>query len=293
MNIVETNNLTKYYLGGKVKALNNLNLKVEEGEIFGFIGPNGAGKTTTIRLFLDLIRPTKGSAKIFGKDMNQHSVAIKKEVGFLPGEIFLPENFTGKSCLEYFRGFKNQVDNKYLKFLIDSLEFDTTKKVRDYSKGNRQKLSIILALMHKPKLLLLDEPTSGLDPLNQQIFYKLMSDVKRNGATIFLSTHLLVEAQNICDRVGIIKEGKLLSIENIEDFRQKNIREIHLETKKNILLSDLKVPGVQKIEKKTYGYHLTTIGPNGQIIKKLSKLDIDDFKVYEPSLEEIFMHFYK
>ena len=293
MNIVETNNLTKYYLGGKVKALNNLNLKVEEGEIFGFIGPNGAGKTTTIRLFLDLIRPTKGSAKIFGKDMNQHSVAIKKEVGFLPGEIFLPENFTGKSCLEYFRGFKNQVDNKYLKFLIDSLEFDTTKKIRDYSKGNRQKLSIILALMHKPKLLLLDEPTSGLDPLNQQIFYKLMSDVKRNGATIFLSTHLLVEAQNICDRVGIIKEGKLLSIENIEDFRQKNIREIHLETKKNILLSDLKVPGVQKIEKKTYGYHLTTIGPNGQIIKKLSKLDIDDFKVYEPSLEEIFMHFYK
>lgn len=291
--VIETNNLTKHYLGGKVKALNNLNLKVEEGEIFGFIGPNGAGKTTTIRLFLDLIRPTKGSAKIFGKDINRYSVTIKKEVGFLPGEIFLPENFTGKSCVEYFRGFKNQVDNKYLKFLIDSLEFDTAKKIRDYSKGNRQKLSIILALMHKPKLLFLDEPTSGLDPLNQQIFYKLMSDVKRNGATIFLSTHLLVEAQNICDRVGIIKEGKLLSIENIDDFRQKNIREIHLETKNNILLSDLKVPGVQKIEKKTYGYHLTTIGPNGQIIKRLSKLDIEDFKVYEPSLEEIFMHFYK
>jgi len=293
MSIIKTDNLSKRYAGTDFFALDNLNLEVKEGEIFGFIGPNGAGKTTAIRLLLDLIRPTKGSAKIFELDINKNSVAIKKEVGFLPGEIFLAENFTGKSCIEYFRGFKDKVDNKYLKFLIGSLELDTAKKIRDYSKGNRQKLSIVLALMHKPKLLLLDEPTSGLDPLNQQIFYKLMSDAKRNGATIFLSTHLLLEAQNICDRVGIIKEGKLLSIENIDDFRQKNIREIHLETKKNILLADLQVPGVQKIEKKTYGYHLTTIGPNGQIIKKLSGLGVDDFKVYEPSLEEIFMHFYK
>lgn len=291
--IIETNNLTKVYHGSKYKALDDLTLNVTEGEIFGFIGPNGAGKTTAIRLLLDLIRPTKGSAKIFGKDINRNSVAIKKDIGFLPGEIFLPDNFTGKSCIEYFKGFKNRVEDKYLKFLTDSLEFDITKKIREYSKGNRQKLSIILALMHKPKLLLLDEPTSGLDPLNQQIFYKLMSDIKRNGATIFLSTHILVEAQNICDRVGIIKEGKLLSIENIDDFRQKNIREIHLETKTNILLSDLKVPGVQKIEKKTYGYNLTTVGPNGQIIKNISRLNIDDFKIFEPSLEEIFMHFYK
>jgi ABC-2 type transport system ATP-binding protein len=293
MNIIETKNLTKIYRGTKFKALDNLNLEVNEGEIFGFIGPNGAGKTTTIRLFLDLIRPTKGSAKIFGLDINKNSVAIRQEIGFLPGEIFLPENFTGKSCIDYYKRFKKNVDEKYLKSLTDSLEFGVNKKIREYSKGNRQKLSIILALMHKPKLLFLDEPTSGLDPLNQQIFYKLMMESKRNGSTIFLSTHLLVEAQNTCDRVGIIKDGKLLSIENIDDFRQKNIREIHLETKKTIPLSDLKIPGVQKIERTTYGYHLITVGLNGEIIKKIAQFPIDDIKIYEPSLEEIFMHYYK
>ncbi len=293
MTIIETKNLTKHYLGGTVKALNNLNLEVNQAEIFGFIGPNGAGKTTTMRLLLDLISPTSGSAKIFGLDVSKDSVEIKKEIGFLPGEIFLPENFTGKNCINYYKGFKDKINPKYLKKLIDILELDTAKKVRDYSKGNRQKLAIILALMHEPRLLLLDEPTSGLDPLNQQVFYDLILEAKKKGSTVFLSTHLLIEAQNICDRVGIIKNGELLSIENIDDFRQKNIREIHLEINGSIPISALKIEGVQKIERTTYGYHLITVGQNGEIIKKISKFPIKDYKIYEPSLEEIFMHFYK
>lgn len=293
MNIISTKNLTKQYSGTNFFALDKLNLEVSEGEIFGYIGPNGAGKSTTIRLLLDLIRPTSGDAKILGLDINKDTVEIKKEIGFLPGEIFLPDNFTGKSCIEYYKGFKNKIDEKHLKSLISSLEFDVKKKIGDYSKGNRQKLAIILALMAKPRLLLLDEPTSGLDPLNQQVFYKLIKDARRNGATVFLSTHLLHEAQENCDRVGIIKNGKLLSIENIEDFREKNIREINLETKTSIPLAEFKIEGIQKVERKTGGYHLVTVGPNGDIIKKLSKFNIDDIKVYEPSLEEIFMHFYK
>lgn len=293
MNIIETNKLTKIYHGSKTKALNDLDLAISEGEIFGFIGPNGAGKTTAIRLLLDLIRPTTGSAKIFGLDIHDQSVEIRKNIGFLPGEIFLPEGMTGRSCIKYFSGFKQKVEKDYLKNLIKTFDLDLNKKVKEYSKGNRQKLAIILALMHKPKILILDEPTSGLDPLNQQTFYKALAKTKKWGTTTFLSTHILEEAEKICDRVGIIKEGKLLKIENIDEFKQKNIREIHLETKQTIPLEEFKIPGIQKIDRATYGYHLITIGFNGKIIKKLSKYQIDDIKVYEPSLEEIFMHYYK
>jgi ABC-2 type transport system ATP-binding protein len=293
MNIIETHNLTKIYHGTNFKALDNLNLEVKEGEIFGFIGPNGAGKTTTIRLLLDLIRPTNGSAKVMALDIHSSSLEIRKDIGFLPGEIFLPENMTGEACIKYFRGFKEKVEPNYLKKLVNDFGLDIKKKVKDYSKGNKQKLAIVLALMHKPKLLILDEPTSGLDPLNQQAFYLAIKETKKWGTTSFISTHLLEEAQNLCDRVGIIKAGKLLKIEDIDDFRQKNIREIHLETNQTIPLSEFKIEGIQKVERTTYGYHLVTVGFNGEIIKKLSEHQIDDIKVYEPSLEEIFMHFYK
>lgn len=293
MNIIQTKKLSKYYLNGKIKALNELNLEVKEGEVFGFIGPNGAGKTTTIRLLLDLIRPTSGSAGIFNLDVRSHSLEVRKNIGYLPGEIFLPESMTGRECIGYFGGFKTKVESEYKKKLIDVFNLDANKKIREYSKGNKQKLAIILALMHKPELLILDEPTSGLDPLNQQTLYNLILETKKWGTTTFLSTHILEEAEKICDRVGIIKDGKLLKIENIDEFKQKNIREIHLETKWSIPLSELKIPGINKVERTTSGYHLISVGKNGGIIKKLSKLNIDDIKITEPSLEEIFMHFYK
>lgn len=291
--VIETKNLTKTYHGTTVKALNNLDLKVTEGEIFGFIGPNGAGKSTTIRLLLDLIRPTEGSAKIFDFNVNDESLKVRKEIGYLPGEIFLPENITGIECIRYFSGFRKNIEPVYLDSLLKKLDLNTNKKIGEYSKGNKQKLAIILALMHKPKLLLLDEPTSGLDPINQQGFYSIILETKKWGTTTFFSTHILEEAQKLCDRVGIIKEGKLVKIEDIEEFKQKNIREIHLETSDSIPLSHFQIPGIEKVERTTTGYHLITTGPNAQILKKILHDKIIDIKIAEPSLEELFMRYYK
>jgi len=293
MNIIETKNLTKIYHGTTNKALNKLNLEVIEGEIFGFIGPNGAGKSTTIRLLLDLIRPTAGNAEIFGFDVNKKSLKVRQGIGYLPGEIFLPESMTGIECIHYYSGFKKNIDSAYLNSLLKRFDLNTKKKIREYSKGNKQKLAIVLALMNKSKLLLLDEPTSGLDPMNQQEFYSIILETKKWGATTFFSTHILEEAQKLCDRVGIIKEGKLVKIENIEEFKQKNIREMHLETSDSIPLSHFQIPGIEKVERTTTGYHIITIGPNAEIIKKISHEHITDIKIAEPSLEEIFMHFYK
>src|SRR3989344_4469130 len=277
MNIIETKKLTKYYLRGKVLGIKDLNLEIKEGEIFGFIGPNGAGKSTTIRLLLDLIRPTSGSIAIFDLDAHTDTVQIKKNVGYLPGEIFLTESMTGKETLAYYQGFKKEIDRDYVNHLVKKLGLDLSKKVGDYSKGNKQKLGIVLAIMHKPKLLILDEPTSGLDPLNQAEFYNIITATKKWGTTTFLSTHILEEAQKICDRVGIIKNGKLIKIETLE----------------SIPLSDLKISGVTKIERTTFGYHLTTAGKNGPVLKALAKFKIADIQISEPSLEEIFMRFYK
>lgn len=293
MTAVKTNNLTKYYKRGKILGLKNLNLSIEEGEVFGFIGPNGAGKSTTIRLLLDFIRPTSGTATIFGLDSFRDSVKIHEMIGYLPGEIFLEENQTGKECLEYFKGFKKNIDEEYLNRLIKSLQLKLNTKVRNYSKGNKQKLAIILALMHKPRLLILDEPTSGLDPVNQHEFYKLINETKKWGTTTFFSTHILEEAENICDRVGIIKDGVLLKIENVDEFKQKNIRDIHLKTRTEIPLEKLKLNNVKRVEKTPYGYHLTTVGENGNIIQSLASFKIEDISISEPSLEEIFMHYYK
>ncbi|MEI6499076.1 MAG: ABC transporter ATP-binding protein [bacterium] len=292
MKIVETKSLTKYYLNNSVKALVNLNLEINEGEVFGYIGPNGAGKSTTIRLLLDLIRPTSGTGQIFGLDINKKTVAIKKEIGYLPGEIYLPENLTGQECINYFKKFKKSIDPKYLDKLIERFELTLDKKINEYSKGNKQKLAIILAMMHKPRLLILDEPTSGLDPLNQQTFYDLILETKKWGTTTFLSTHILNEAEKICDRVGILRSGKLIKVENIDSFREKNIRELIIETTETIPLSLLQQPNIKKIERTTSGYRLTTTGKNGAFLQSLSNHQIDDIKIAEPSLEDIFMHYY-
>jgi ABC-2 type transport system ATP-binding protein len=291
--IINTKKLTKYYQGKKILGIKELDLQIQEGEVFGYIGPNGAGKSTTIRLLLDLIRPTSGDGKIFGLDVNNDSVEIKKEIGYLPGEVYLPEYFTGKVCLEYYRKFKKAVDQDYLKKLLDRLDVNLAKKIGEYSKGNKQKLAIILALMHKPKLLILDEPTSGLDPLNQQTFYDLILETKKWGTTTFFSTHILTEAEKICDRVGIIKSGKLLKIENNDEFKEKNIREIILKTHGDIPLSNFQVSGIKRTERTTSGYRLVTAGQNGEILSKILNTKVIDVKISEPSLEEIFMRYYK
>lgn len=293
MNAIDTKDLTKYYLKGKVLGLKNLNLEVFEGEIFGFLGPNGAGKTTTIRLLLDIIRPTSGSAEIFGLDIHKETVQIKSEIGYLPGEIFLPEEMTGDECISYYRNFKAKVDKRYLKGLIEKFALDTKKKIANLSKGNKQKLAIILALMHKPKLLILDEPTSGLDPLNQQIFYNAILETKKWQTTTFFSTHILYEAEKICDRIGIIKDGKMVKCETISEFKEGNIRYLLVETNENISLEIFKKLKVKKVERTTSGYKLTIKGNNADILRELLKYKVENIKIAEPSLEEIFMRYYE
>lgn len=292
-NVIETKKLTKYYLGNKVVGVKDLDLNIIQGEVFGYIGPNGAGKTTTLRLLLDLIRPTSGQIKVFGQNVCCNNEQIHQDLGYLPGEIFLPDHLSGKNCIEYYKKFKKSINDKYMGELIKRLGLDLKKKIGQYSKGNKQKLAIVLALMHQPKLLLLDEPTSGLDPLNQHEFYKILEDCKKAGTTIFLSTHILSEAERICDRVGIIRDGKLLQIEDIDEFRKKNIREVHIITKEQITKNDLKLELIKEFSKNDIGYHLITSGHIGPLLKALAKFQIDDMTITEPSLEEIFMKFYK
>src|SRR5690348_1528051 len=214
--IIEVKNLSKSY-GGK-RGIVDVSFDVAEGEVFGFLGPNGAGKTTTIRILMALIRADKGAARIAGRDCWEDSVAIKRLIGYVPGEPALDPNLTGGQILEYFAHLRGGVDQEYLKALVDRLELDPSKRFREYSRGNKQKVGLAQAFMHRPRLLILDEPTSGLDPLNQQEFYKMVAEVKADGRSVFLSSHILPEVEHTCDRVGIIREGHLVKIDHVSSL---------------------------------------------------------------------------
>jgi len=211
--IIETQGLTKYY--GKTRGIEDLNLSVKEGEIFGFLGPNGAGKTTTLRLLLDLIHPSSGQAKIFGLDSHKDNLEIKQRIGYIPGELNLYRNMRGRDLLNYLARFYNGLDSVFIIGLTKRFKLDLERKIKTYSKGMKQMLGVIQAFMNDPDLLILDEPTSGLDPFMQQEIYNLFRETKEKGKTIFLSSHNLYEIQKICDRVGIVREGHLVAIENI------------------------------------------------------------------------------
>jgi len=219
MVVIKTEDLTKYY--GPVRGVENLNLEVEEGEIFGYLGPNGAGKTTTIRLLIGNLNPTRGKAYLLGHRVSTHSFVWKKDIGYIPGELSLYGNLTGEEFLRYFAYLRGGVDWSYVKSLAQRFDLDLSKLINTYSHGNRQKLGIIQALMHKPKLLILDEPTLGLDPLMQQEFYKIMEEVKGEGRTVFISSHILPEVEKICDRVGIIYRGRLVAEGSPEELRAR------------------------------------------------------------------------
>ena len=207
-NVIETRGLTKHY--GDFSALEDLDLDVQRGEIFGFLGPNGAGKSTTMRTLLDQIRPTRGSARILGLDIGEDSVEIRRHLGYLPGDLALYPKLTGHQTLDYFANLRGDVDRSYVAELAERLKADLSKKVGEYSTGNRQKIGLIQAFMHKPELLILDEPNAGLDPLIQQEFHRLMEEVRAEGRTVFLSSHTLSEVERVADRVGIIRSGHLV-----------------------------------------------------------------------------------
>lgn len=291
--IIKTERLTKAY--GKFVALKDLDLEVYRGEIFGYLGPNGAGKTTTIRMFLDLIRATAGRASIMGMDVEGNSLELRRRIGFLPGELNLWADERAINIVRYFARVRGDVDMTYVRDLADTLQFDLNKRIRDYSTGNKRKMGLILAMMGRPELLILDEPTSGLDPLMQQTFNQLMREVRDEGRTVFLSSHVLSEVQAICDRAGVLRNGELKTMDSVEnltaaDFRwvTLRLRELNgVEAALNQLegVEDISINGENTIR-------LRLIGDFEPLLRVLSDHYVIDIRVKEPTLEEIFLAFY-
>jgi len=279
---------------GKARGITEVSFHVEEGEIFGFIGPNGAGKSTTIRLLLSLIYPTSGSATIFGKDVVKHAPEIKKEIGYLPSEVFYYDNMKVIDLLKYSASFYKKDCTKKIKELAEIMELDLTRKIDDLSLGNKKKVGIVQGLLHEPKLIILDEPTSGLDPLMQQRFFELLEKENQKGATILFSSHILSEVQRLCDRVAIIKEGKIVQVEKIRTLKENNYKKFKIETVSKVP-DDLfsRLSGVNQLEVKGNTISFIFRGNINLIMQKIAEIEIANLWVEEPDLEEIFMHFYQ
>lgn len=292
--IIETKNLTKYY--GKTRGVENLNLGIKEGEIFGFLGPNGAGKTTTIRLLLRLINPTSGQTFIFGKDVSKQYVDILRSVGYLPGDLNLYERMSGEELLSFSSSFYRNKDlGKFKKEIIERLNCDLKTPFKELSKGNKQKIGILLALSHKPQLLILDEPTSGLDPLTQNDFYRILFDLKEEGITTFFSSHNLPEVEKVCDRIGIIREGGLVNVETIEELRvyRRKIAEIwFFKPYKKEDFNNLKDVEIIEAGENFLSLHIKSSAVN-QLLKILANYQIKDFDFHHLELEKVFLKYYE
>ncbi|MDF2858367.1 MAG: transporter [Neobacillus sp.] len=291
MNVIEIKRLTKYY--GKSRGIIDVSFDVEQGEIFGFIGPNGAGKSTAIRTLLSLIYPTSGSATIFGKDCIRFAPEIAKEVGYLPSEVFYYDKMKVIDLLKYSASFYKKDCSKRIEELALIMDLDLKKRIEDLSFGNKKKVGIVQSLLHEPKLLILDEPTSGLDPLMQQKFFDLLLEENKKGATIFLSSHVLSEVQRLCSRVAIIKEGKIIKLEKMSDLTEDNYKKIRIETREEIGKDYFVLGGVSNLEVAGKKASFLFKGNINVILKKLSDVEILNIWIEEPSLEEIFMHYYE
>ena len=291
MNVIEINQLTKSY--GKARGIMDITFNVEEGEIFGFIGPNGAGKSTTIRTLLSLIYPTSGNAKIFGMDSVKYAPEIKKQIGYLPSEVFYYDNMKVIDLLKYSASFYKKDCSKRMKDLAEILDLDLTKKIDDLSLGNKKKVGIVQGLLHEPKLLILDEPTSGLDPLMQQKFFELLEMENKKGATILFSSHILSEVQKLCNRVAIIKEGKLVTVEKIRTLQENNYKKFKIDTKTIVNENDFNLTGVTNLEVKGHIVSFLFKGNINRLLKKIAAMDITNIWIEEPDLEEIFLHYYE
>lgn len=290
MNVIQTYRLTKYY--GKVRGIENLDLEVKRGEIFGFLGPNGAGKTTTIRLLVDLIRPTRGRAEIFGLDVRTHSLEIRRRLGNLPGDVSLYENLSGEEFLALIGSLHHNRDGKRKDELTERLDIDLSRKIHTYSKGMKQKVAIIQALMNDPELLILDEPTSGLDPLVQRDLYNLLKEEKGKGKTVLLSSHILPEVERVCDRVGLLRDGLLVAVENIDDLKTKRVRKLELTLREEVPVEKLNIPGTELLHYQEQRAELVVHGHAGEFMSRLAELPLEDIVFPEATLEDTFMKFY-
>jgi len=290
MSIIEVDRLTKYY--GKSRGIVDVSFAVDEGEIFGFIGPNGAGKSTTIRLFLSLIYPTSGSAKIFGKDCIQYGPEIRQDIGYLPSEVFYYEGMKVIDLLEYSASFYPKDCTQRLHELADLMELDLKRKIDDLSYGNKKKVGIVQGLLHQPKLIMLDEPTAGLDPLMQQNFFNLIREENKRGATVFFSSHILGEVQKMCNRVAIIKEGSIINVQDIKTLQKDNYKKIRVEAD-DLDEKRFAVDGVTKLAKTDGGLSFFFKGDINSIMRLICEHEVNDVIIEEPTLEEIFMHYYE
>ncbi|MDP3970573.1 MAG: ABC transporter ATP-binding protein [bacterium] len=291
MNIIETKKLTKYY--GKDRGIVDVDLSVEEGEVFGFVGPNGAGKSTTIRTLLSLIYPTSGSATIFGKDVIEHGPEIKQNIGYLPADVHYYDSMKVKSLLNYSASFYDKDCTKRMEQLVKIMDLDVNRKISDLSLGNKKKVGIVQGLLHEPKLIILDEPTSGLDPLMQQNFFNLIEEENQKGATIFFSSHILGEVQKLCDRVAIIKDGKIIKVEKVADLMRNSYTKFRIETKTDLKQEDFNGESINNFVSKKGTTTFLFKGDINVIISKVSELDLISLRIVEPDLEEIFMHYYR
>jgi len=289
--VIETERLTKRY--GRARGIDELSLSVATGEIFGFLGPNGAGKTTTIRTLLDLLHPTSGSARLFGLDSRRDSRAIRARVGNLPGEFSYEDRTTGGELLRLFAELRGMRGLGSAHALAERFEADLSRPLRELSRGNRQKIGLIQALFHEPELLILDEPTQGLDPLIQQVFYGMIAEARAEGRTVFLSSHVMPEIERVCDRVGIIREGRLVAVEDIGDLRAKEIRTLEIHFAMPVRPDAFEgVAGVHRAEILGDVARITVGGTMDAVVKRAADFEIVDLQSHELGLEEIFLTFY-
>ncbi|UOO38577.1 ABC transporter ATP-binding protein [Oscillospiraceae bacterium CM] len=288
--VIETTNLTKYY--GKARGIIDVSLTVNEGEIFGFIGPNGAGKSTTIRTLLSLIFKTSGTAKIFGLDCERDKVAILQDVGYLPSEVFYYDNMRAIDLFKYSASFYKKDCSEKIQELAELLQLDLRKKIEDMSLGNKKKVGIIQGLLHSPRLIILDEPTSGLDPLMQKTFFDLIKKENARGATVLFSSHILSEVQRICDRVAIIKDGRIVNVQKISELQQNAYKNVSLSVKDGAPLSTFNLPGAMNISMNSHTASFIYRGDVNLLLTALGKLPLTNVDITEPTLEDIFMHYY-
>jgi ABC-2 type transport system ATP-binding protein len=292
MPALETTGLTKYY--GGTRGIEDLDLRVEEGEVFGYLGPNGAGKTTTIRLLLDLIRPTRGEARIAGLNTQTESLEVRRLVGYLPGELKPPSRATALQFLTYLGRLRGGVDRRAIDELADRLELDLGRRLGDLSKGNKQKAGVIAAFMHDPKLLVLDEPTSGLDPLRQQDVLELIRERAAAGRTVFLSSHELDQVEHVAGRVAIVRDGRLVAVETMAGLKERAVRrvEVRLAGSGGPWEQLNRVPGVRDVSLQDGVVRLTVEGSMDALVKELARLPVQTLTSEPPELEEIFLSYY-
>ena len=286
--IIQTEKLTKSY--GSHRGIIDVDLEVKEGEVFGFLGPNGAGKTTTIRTLLDLIRPTSGKAYVFGIESSADPVGIHRRIGYIPGEFTLYDRLTGGQTIQYFANLRGGVDMAYQGSLIERFDIDPKRRFKELSKGNKQKIGLVIALQHRPELLILDEPTSGLDPLVQQSFYELVREARKDGRTIFLSSHILSEVERTADRVGIIREGVLVKVDSVEGLRDLAHHQVELRFAGPVPTAAFEhLPGVSEVAAEAHVLRMRVSGAITPVVRAAAQYELLDFVSREPTLEETFL----